>query len=326
MIKNEDYFKDGPGIKLDKNGASVMSSNVAQDIERKNLSPSLVTAMEGCGVRWLAGTFIVDKLVEEQPDSPATRGSIFHKVMEEFFSYPEEERTQQKIKEVVDEVLKDKNFSKSVTEESIKWLRTAINNYYSMGAKPQKVNVAEVPFGRDGEEVKGLELFVKGKIRDTKRDILGFIDQLVVDYHNSDFFIVQDWKTGKAKHWNPKTKSDEGFAEQRQQIIYTKLLQDKGLSISGARLIYPVAKHIENVDINDEDMKNRVFDSVQEADSKLSNMIDNNIFEYSPNFLCAWCPLAKMCPVADIKPYQKMQDALASQPDPESLLPGIEIG
>lgn len=674
-----------PRITLTSDGAHITSPETAEKIEKKNLSASLITGLNSCSVRWLADSFVIRDIVEEEPDNAARRGSLFHKIMEDFFIYPPAERTTSLLKKIVKEVLVSEEFiDLSRSPEAVAWLKDAINGYYSMGGRPQQVEIAEITL--HGKTKPGLETFVKGKIGDTERDILGFVDRIVVDQKKDDgSVIVEDWKglaldtllptptgwttmgevsegdellgsdgnitkvlkksdvhnrpcykisfdsgetvtcdnvhlwqisindnditddnydivvdtdnlykmfeknralairnvapvtafkkkrlaippyllgvwlgngsdnnelyysdkktalevktvlqkewcskirvkksgekgysliirdrkenccnnnckhtslgnnekcqncvksfqnsidshsfndliagyglsddkrvpmiylrgsmkqrvellqglmdvcgywnsvdqtvgfksdnvklveavveivsslgvnayvktgaenevvftpvgfkafrqkeveevaslndtgkalyhhivniepvtsvptqciavdsddslylfglsmvpthnTGKAKVWNPKTKSEEGLPEQRQQLIYKMLLEKEGINVSGARLIYPVAKQIVNVDFEDKKLAERVVEDVENTDQALSTMIDNNAFEYGPSFLCAWCPLSKMCPAATIKPYEKMQKAFASQPEPEILMKGIALG
>ena len=306
-------------ITMDRDGAHVASQETSEKLKNKKLSASLITALsEGCSASWLANSFAVPDVIEEDQDNPAVRGSLFHKIMEEFFALPPEERSHEKMRKFTKSVLHSEDFvSLASSKDAVKWLKEAINNYYRMGGKPHKVNVARIKDDY-GKERIGLEVFVKGKIGDTNRDILGFIDQVLYAGSDSTDLIVQDWKTGaKAKKWNPKTKSTEGLAEHRQQIIYSMLLEQKGYTVSSARLVYPVAQEVVGVDLTDEKLKSRVVDDVEKADRKLSHMEKENLFEYSPSFLCAWCPLAKICPSATIKPYQKMQDAVEKQPELE---------
>lgn len=597
-----------PLIALDRDGAHVASPIVAEKLEKKKISASLITGIESCSVRWLADSFVVRDLITEEPDSAARRGSLFHKIMEDFFKLSQEERTTKKLKAVVNEVLNDGEFADLATNpDVIAWLKNAINSYYSMGGRPEKVEVAQVEM--DGKTREGLEIFVQGNIGNAERSVLGFVDRLIVDQKKDDgSLVIEDWKglaldtllptptgwttmedvqvgdtllgtegqttkvlnksdihhrecyqvdfkdgssivcdnvhlwdivtpgtrdstdtvnadelyeifnkydkesiaimnplpiegqadvelsdraydigvklceheidstlevtefssgdmpseclrmsiedrvelvqglfdtrggnddacratfttsvkklamsvmelivtlgvtpeiektdnseyvisffpvwfnpymfsfdaitasnvlhgdrvnydsiqrsiidvkkvdsvptqcvkvdadnslylcgplltpthnTGaKARKWNPKTKSTDGLAEQRQQLMYKMLLEDKGVKISGARLIYPVAQEIVNVDLQDEELAARVVKNVEDTDKALTVMTENNTFEYGPSFLCAWCPLAKICSAATIKPYEKMQIAFASQPEPEILLQGIEL-
>lgn len=302
-------------MSIDKSGLHIASSDVNEKLNKKSLSASMVTALnENCSASWLANTFVIPEVIDTPPDNAASRGSLFHKVMEDFFALPKEERTHAAMRKTAKSVLYSEEFLPlSKSKEAVKWLKDAINSYYIMGGSPQKVEISKIKM--DDREIVGLEAFVKGRIGNTQREILGFIDQVVDDLKNPGSVVVQDWKTGaKAKHWNPKTVSTEGLAEQRQQIIYSMLLGQKGVNVSSARLVYPVAREVVNVNLNDYEMKNRVVSNVEEVDKKLTHLQENNTFEFSPSFLCAWCPLAKICPEADIKPYKKMQDAIKTQP------------
>ena len=51
--------------------------------------------------------------------------------------------------------------------------------------------------------------------------------------------MITTHNTGKVKRWKPNTKGDKGLAEQRQQTIYSMLLEQHGYEVSAARLIYP---------------------------------------------------------------------------------------
>lgn len=327
----EMYDESTKLITLDETGAHIKSREVAEKLEKKKLSASMITGLlgdTGCAARWLADSFVIRDLIEEEPDNPARRGSLFHKVMEDLFALEPEERTKTKVKELAVQTLKSDEFKDLSTNRDVfEWLKDAINGYYNMGGNPEKVQVAEIIMDESKGPQKGLEIFVKGRIGNTKREILGFVDRLVLNTVKKDgSLIIEDWKTGaKAKKWKSHTKSDEGLAEQRQQLIYKMLLENQGFEVSGARLIYPVAGEMVKVDIKDEELAQRVIEDVEETDKKLDVMIENNTFEYKPSFLCSWCSLSKICPQADIKPYKKMQDAFQSQPDPSILLKAIEL-
>lgn len=327
----EIFETDNKLIYLDEEGAHIIARSVAEKLENKKISASMVTGLlgeTGCAARWLADSFVIQDLIEEEPDSPARRGSLFHKVMEDLFALEPEERTKVAVKQLVVKTLKSDEFSDLAhNKDVVQWLKDAINGYYNMGGKPEKVQVAEIVIDESRGPQKGLEIFVKGRIGNAKREVLGFIDRLVLNtVRNDGSLIVEDYKSGaKAKKWKSHTKSDEGLAEQRQQLIYKMLLEQKGFKVSGARLLYPVAGEIVNVDIKDKELAERVVQDVEETDRKLDVMIENNTFEYNPSFLCSWCSLARLCPKSDIKPYKKMQDAFQSQPEPTLLMKVIDM-
>lgn len=328
-----DEDKRDPLLMVDEQGVHVASREVAEKLEKKNLSASMITSLSSCPARWVAENFAVKEVIEEEPDNAARRGSLFHKVMENLFAYPAEERTPALMKKVTQETLESEEFfDLSQIPDAVQWLREAINSYYKMGSDPTKVRIAELNFDEKKGAQKGLEIFVKGKIGNASRDILGYIDRVSMSNKNNGSLLIEDWKSGaKSKQWVlPKTDKKwapdkEGWAEQRQQLIYTMLLQQKGYEISGARLIYPVAQDIVKVDVNNEKLLNRVVEDVEEADSSLDLFIENNSFEYGPSFLCSWCPLATICPVGEFKPFKKARDAFLQQPNSEDLLKVIEL-
>ena len=326
MVKN---FEE-PALTLSKDGLRIASADVSAALEKKNLSASLITGLEGCHARWLFDTFVSRDLVAEEPDNAARRGSLFHKVMEDFFAIPPAERTKERLNAVVNSVLQGEFKDMLGYPEAMQWLKQAIRNYYDMGARPERVKVARIPeVTRDGRpyEKNGLEIFVKGNIGGTKRDILGFIDRLVVDQRRVDeALIIEDWKTGaKVKRWKAHTKSTDGLGETRQQVIYSMLLEQRDLTVSGARLIYPVAKEIVDVNLRDEEFKDRVVEDVKHADAALDVLQESNEFAFTPGFLCSWCALVNICPSADRKGFDKAVKAREQQPSPDILKQAIEV-
>lgn len=302
--------------------------DAAAQAERKSISPSMITGIQGCPARWAAQTFVIDTLIPRPVDDARARGSLFHKVMEVFFGLEPQERTRERLQRVIQDVFdgaegvvdQDEFSPMKDIPEVVEWLSNAIDGYYEMGADPRQVQIATL--SRHGRDVPGLEAFVKGHIGDAKRDVLGFVDRISV--HPKGGYVVEDWKTGKPHQWNPDTSSDDGLAEQRQQILYTMLLRQQGETVTSARLIYPCARTIVKVHLDNDALVQRVVDDVSSTDEALTSMMDANTFDYHPSYLCAWCPLAKVCPQATIKPYPKMQAAYESQPDYADLSAGLQ--
>lgn len=316
-------------IEMTDDGIRVIHEEVGEGLRKKKLSASLITGIVGdgsCPARWLADTFVIRKLIGEDPTGPARRGSLFHKVMEDFFALEPEERTHENIREIARQTLADGEFADlKYNAEVIEWLRAAVNGYYNMLADsdPKDVVIAEIE--REKGTKKGLEVFVIGRIGKAEREVLGFVDR--VQQAEDESLIIEDWKSGaKAKHFNPRTKDEKGWAEQRQQLIYTLLLEGEGFNISAARLIYPVAQEVVDVDVASDGYRSKVIADVEQADKDLTNSIENNLFEYSPSVLCAWCPIAKICPSKKIiYSSEKVVTAYEGQPDPDELSPGIRF-
>lgn len=312
-------------ITVDSTGAHIADASVSEALAKKNLSASLITGIEGCPARWLADTFVIRDLVEQDQDNAATRGSLFHRVMEHFFAEEPDLRTPELVKGLVNKTLQEDDFIHfAKNKDAIQWLREAINGYYNMGGDPKTVKIAEIETPKGPRS--GLELFVKGQLGDTERNVLGFIDRVIVDPRDESKIIIEDWKSGaKAKHWKGKfAPGSEGLPEQRQQMIYTLLLEKQGLDVSLARLIYPVAREVVRVSTKNEELRTNVVKQVENADKALTHMTEQNTFDCKPSFLCSWCPLSQVCPVADLKPYGKLKTAAAQQPRAEDLYPTIQ--
>lgn len=313
-------------ITLDNTGAHINSQDVADALAKKNLSASLITGIEGCPARWLADTFVIRDLIKQDKDNPATRGQLFHRVMEHFFAEEPALRDTELVKELVKKTLKESDFTHFASnKDAIQWLREAINGYYNMGGDPKTVTIADVDTPKGPRS--GLELFVKGRIGETDRQVLGFIDRVIVDPRDEKRIIIEDWKSGaKAKHWNGDFTSDTGMPEQRQQMIYTMLLEQQGLDVSMARLIYPVAREIVKVQTDNQELRENVVRDVENADQALTHMTEQNVFDCKPSFLCHFCPLQEVCPSAAIKrnPRGKLKAAVDAAPRAEDLYPVIQ--
>lgn len=311
--------------RIQDKGVSLVDPDALERLKKSNLSASLITSLVGkdsCHARWIGDRYVVKEIIDDL-DTPARRGNVFHTIMEDFFELPKEERTHENMRTLVDKVLTEDYPDMGAIREVVEWTRNAVNGYFTMGAKPQEIEIAEIEqYNRKTEETyhSGIEVYLKDYLGKAKRPIVGFVDRVTVDPRDDskESVIVEDWKTGaKIRQWKPHTKSEDGLAEQRQQILYTLLLEKRGVKVAGARLIYPVARSIVTVDINDAKLRERAVSDLEKADEALDHLIETNLFEYTPSFLCAWCPLAKICPAKNIKPYAKMQEAYANQPEPE---------
>ena len=107
--------------------------------------------------------------------------------------------------------------------------------------------------------------------------------------------------------------------------MYTMLLEQRGVEVSHARLVYPIAQSIVKVDTHNEHTKNVVAQQVAHTDALLDGFVENNTFTYSPSALCSWCPLANICPQAEIRKGEKFANAVATQPSAHDLSAGIVV-
>ena len=138
-------------------------------------------------------------------------------------------------------------------------------------------------------------------------------------YLCGDNYTVTHNTGGKVKRYKKTTKSADGLPEARQQTLYSMMLEEKGHDVTHARLIYPVAREVVNVDVlKDEGFRARVIDDLRAADQALDDLAKHKDCAFSPSHLCAWCPLAKVCPRAEICNTQsaKIMGMYNSQPEP----------
>ena len=111
---------------MDADGLHVTDDIVYKRMEKKVMTASVVTGMFNCPASHAANRYAPRPL-----DNPAKRGTIFHKVMEDFCSFPAHERTTDKMKETVSRVCDmPDNRELMAKPEALAWLRTCINNYY----------------------------------------------------------------------------------------------------------------------------------------------------------------------------------------------------
>lgn len=279
-------------------------------------------------------------IAEIETTSKNGKGSALAEVLELLES--SESDSSISVKEAIAEVLAKKEYYRlSSDPDAFKWIKKSAKSVLKLqedhGADSEEAIAAKnsLIFKGNREIKSGLEIFVIGRIGNTKRDTLGFIDRVQELEREPESDVsskvkVEDWKSGaKAKAYNPKTraKNPPGLNEQRQQIVYSILLeQEHGVKVESARLIYPVAREVVEVDLTDEKLRARVIEDVEAADKQLDNHIERNLFEYSPSILCSWCPLYKACPSAkSFNHVEKARVAAESQPTTEVLAQGFEF-
>ncbi len=278
-------------------------------------------------------------IAEIESIAPNGKGTAFGEALDKINK--SEDRDKGFIGRALENVLSSGKFYRlSKNEEAVRWAKKTLKSYletYGFNAVEDEAIAArnELIFKGNRSVDPGLEIFVIGRIGNASRDTLGYIDRVQETGREegsdvSTEVMVEDWKSGaKAKQYKPNTraKNPEGLAEQRQQIIYSILLeQEKGVKVTGARLIYPVARQVIEVDLTDEKLRERVIADVEAADAQLTDHIERNLFEYSPSILCSWCPLVKVCPSAKtFNHVEKARVALESQPSVDVLEKGFKL-
>ena len=241
-------------INIQDNGVYILDENIKKEIKKKKLSASLIDSWLKSPADWVLNTYIYP-LVSDKKETALYRGSMFHKVMEDFFALEPSERTE---------------------KEDREWIQSTVLSYLRMNYDYQNEQIARIYL--NGEEKSGIELFVSGKIGESERQVLGFIDK-ILDGPNG--FIVQDWKSGaKVNNYDPTKPISESnpFDYWRQQTLYSMLLEKRGFKVDKASLIFPRAETEVFVDIHSDKVKAQVIKDVEQVDKELEYAINNNFF------------------------------------------------
>lgn len=275
-------------IKVREDGIVILSEELMDLIKKKNLSPSLVSSFNQCPADWLLEAFIMPKMKVAEPIHFA-RGNAFHSTMELFFSLPKEKRNSTTLAQAAGKVFKEKYPHLLQDKETIEWMKVAMNGYLTSGFDYSNVEIATIE--QDGKEKNGIEIFVKGKIGETKRDFLGFVDR--VDRLPNGALGIVDYKTGKKiapfDPSLPVNNETNDFAYWRQQLAYTMILEQQGHYVAGAKLEFPVAKGEVIVDVRNEHLRKQVQLDIEQVDRELDECIEKKFFPFKGHKYCKWC-------------------------------------
>lgn len=306
-------------IWLASDSSHLLSKELITKLETKNLSASMVTGLEGCHTRWIFENLIASGVIEQTLDSPAQKGTIFHKVMEKFYSLPKEKRSKKTLGLAMKYVAKNIYPELRNYPDVQEWLKDAVKGYLKL-ENIDDVNIAEI------KGKPGLEQFVSIVFPESSRKALGFVDR--IDVLSDGKYRVVDYKSGaKAKHFKGKPGPGvEGWPEQRQQIFYAMLMENQGLQVESSELYYPLARERVPAILDDKNLRTQVKKDFEKTESMVDTLAATNEIGYSPDFLCVWCPLAKVCPQATTPRGGKPAAAYESQPDPHELEDFVKIG
>lgn len=279
-------------VLIKKNGVEILSENLFNKISKGNLSASMTNSLLACPADWMLDKYILP-LIEHDEQPALERGTLFHSIMELFFRIPAGERTAQQLAVITKEETRKSHPHFMSDEETKTWIKDAVRGYLSMGFDFNDEIVPTLTV--DDKPKYGLELFIKGNLGETKRPIVGFIDKLIEKEENGKkLLIMEDWKTGKKVHPYTPDKpisSNNSFDYWRQQTLYAMLLEQKGVNVDVARLIFPVAKKIVNVEFYREDVQQQVIKDMETVDKLLDKCLSDNFFPFTPAVFCTWCHL-----------------------------------
>ena len=276
-------------IKVTEDGIIIQDDELLEAIKNKNLSASLVSSFRQCPADWVLNSFILPKLQHIEPIY-FVRGKAFHSSMEEFFQLPAEERNNKTLGALAYKVVQEQYPELLKDRESMAWMKDALSGYLAGGFGIQNVELAQIEDPETKEMKPGIELFVKGKIGNTRRNFVGFVDRL--DRLPNGSLQIVDYKTGKKiSPFNPSEPIGEGnsFDYWRQQLAYTMILESQGHYIGGAKLEFPVASGEVVVDARNEKLRKQVEKYFEEVDAALDKCVDERFFPFHGHFFCKWC-------------------------------------
>lgn len=278
-------------VRVTKDGIKIIDEELMKKVKAKNLSASMTSSFFQCPADWLMDSFILSQIEHEEPVY-FKRGHIFHEMMEEFYAIPKAERNRDKLILILKTILVEK-YPQVIKgdKESMLWVREAIDGYEKLVPDYMDRDVAYIPAKKGSEDkVLGLEKFVRGKLGNTKREIVGLVD--FIEDMGDGKFAIRDYKTGKRINDfdadKPiSDKNDFGYA--RQQLLYTMLLEQEGIEVSEASLEFPIAGGIVMVDVFNEKLRAQVIEDMERLDEALDKCIEENLFPFHGHFWCAWC-------------------------------------
>lgn len=268
---------------------------VDDKVRRKAMSPSTMNALAGNGCQ---ARFAIEKIVprDESALTASSIGTVAHSVLEDLYGLPGPERTVFKATEFAAKhvggvdlsTVNINGFDFAHASESEKAavratvqgeVHTAYRGIFNI-EDPEAVNVFSTEAKLSDVDISGVP-------------VVGFIDR--VDRINDELRVV-DYKTGKQK----KSSSIFGDPHGDQLRIYAlagaKLFDQE---IENAFVLYTKYSKAQRVAMSAPKLKKteRLFVDTWE---ELGECSDEATFVTTPSGLCAYCPLARICPASKV--------------------------
>lgn len=338
---------------LDGEGLHLADGALRRTMERKPVSASTIHGLlDACPSQFVFTSLLADMVIPETPEDARVRGTLFHRACELYYSIPVTERGEcidpGRFEECKLKALDERPDMKDDPDLRA-WMESASRRFCAMGPDATDVTVARYR-SDDGVERPALEMKVSLHLDGVRRRVFGAIDRLVTPSQDDPrTVIVDDYKTGRKASVYSERMRFADFTYQRQQTLYAMLLEhdtrtfEDGWRPVGGRLVYPLADQVTvhddgsdrdvrvpvsngaliRLDVADARNRKRTLEDAAKASDDLDRGCETNLYAYRPSVLCAWCPLARICPAARIGSKENARQAAASQPDAATLAPAI---
>jgi putative RecB family exonuclease len=273
-----------------------------------SLSPSRAGDFMTCPLLYRFRT--IDRLPEESSPA-AARGTVVHKVLEDLFDLPAEQRTPERAEEMVtsawEQVLSEEPelaelFTGEGGEEVVAWLRScreSVRRYFVL-EDPQRLEPAE------------REMYVE-TVLDSRLLLRGFVDRL--DVAPTGEVRVVDYKTGRAPG-----EAFEAKALFQMKFYALVLWRLRGEIPTMLQLIYLGSGDVLRYRPDESDLLavERKLDALWSA---ISRAAESGDWRPRPSALCGWCSHQALCPsfggspppLPSVTPQQVADPGLAAE-------------
>lgn len=260
---------------------------------KATLSPSRISDFTGCPLRFRYRS--IDRL-PERPGVEAVRGTVVHKVLEDLFDAPREERTQEAaiadLRRALEAVLVESPDVRFAIDPDLVWPEAdapaspAALEAFLASLPPflERYFVIERPEAFDATH---RERYVRGRIDDDLW-LHGYVDRIDIA-PNGDVRIV-DYKTGRSP--SPAFQQKSLFQLKCYALLWeqehdTRVRRLMMLFLGdGERLVHdPKPAEIE-----------RVRDDVRSVWDRMKVANERAVWEAKPSRLCDWCSFQTRCP------------------------------
>lgn len=132
-----------------------------------------------------------------------------------------------------------------------------------------------------------------------------------IDYRDRTGRVV-DWKTGRLPDFgSPKEQS-----HQTQLRVYKALLDSQDIPVTDARDVYVEHRERRMADLSDGAMESTGA-LLRGRWDDMRRDVDAGSYPLRPSYLCPWCPLARVCPLASPARSDKARKAAARGISPD---------